>query len=132
MGAHVVEEVPDFVKHVLQSGWVVNGDLSDKRFDATEEAFDAAVAPRCANWDAPVSNADQLQEGFERCAAEYGFVVGSNGAGFAILTDGQAQVADQCPAALVGHRHQLRADSRTVIDDAKNGTWCAMVVLHKR
>ena len=56
----MVEKVPDFVKHVLQSGWVVNGDLSDKRFDATEEAFDAAVAPRCANWDALVSNADQL------------------------------------------------------------------------
>ena len=132
MGAHVIEEEPDFVQSVLQSGWAVNVDLPDKRFDATEEAFDAAVAPRCANWDALVSNADQLQEGFERCAAEYGFVVGSNGARFAILTDGQAQVADQRPAALVGHCRQLCADSRTMIDDAKNRAWCAMVVLHKR
>ena len=88
MGAHVVEEMPDFVKSVLQSGWAVNDDLSDERFDATEEAFDAAVAPRRANWDALVSNADQLQERFEYSTAEHGFVVGSNGAGFAIPTDG--------------------------------------------
>lgn len=75
---------------------------------------------------------DQLQEHFEYSTAEHGFVVGSNGAGFAILTDGQAQVADQRPAALVGHCDQLCADSRTVIDDAQDGAWCAMVVPHKR
>ena len=132
MGAHVVEEMPDFIKRVLQSGLAVNVDLSDERFDATEEAFDASVAPRCAYWDALVSNAEQFQEGFERCAAEHCFVVGSNGAGFAILTDGQAQVTDQRPTALVGHCRQLCADSRTMIDDAKNRAWCAMVVLHKR
>lgn len=132
MGTHVVEEVPDFVQSVLQSGWAVNVDLSDERFDATEEAFDAAVAPRCAYRDALVSNADQLQEGFERSAAEHRFVVGANGAGFAILTDGQAQVADQRPAAFVGYCHQLGADSRAVIDGAQDGAWCAMVVPHKR
>jgi len=74
MGAHVVEEVPDFVKRVLQSSLAVNVDLSDERFDATEEAFDAAVAPRRTNWDALVSNADQLQERFECSAAEHCFV----------------------------------------------------------
>ena len=107
MGANVVEEVPDFVKRVLQSGWAVNVDLSDERFDATEEAFDTAVAPRRANWDALVSNADQLQERFEYSTAEHCFVVGSNGAGFAILTDGQAHVPDQRPTALVGYCRQL-------------------------
>ena len=107
MSAHVVKEVSNFIKSVLQPGWAVNVDLPDERFDPTEEAFDAAVAPRCAKWDALVSNADQLQEGFEHCAAEHCFVVASNGAGFTILTDGQAQVAYQRPAALVGYCHQL-------------------------
>lgn len=45
MRAHVVEEGPNAVKRVLQSGWVVNVDLSDVRFDATKEAFDAPDAP---------------------------------------------------------------------------------------
>ncbi len=51
--------------------------------------------------------------------------------GFAVLADGQAQVADQRPAALVDHCRQPSADARTVIDDAQNGAWCATVVSHK-
>jgi hypothetical protein len=132
MGANVVEEVPYVVKRVLQSGWAVNVDLPDVRFDATKEAFDSTVAPRGANRDALVTNADQLQERREHRAFEDELVICSYGARFAMLADGQAQVANQRPAALVDHRCQLRADPRTVIDDAQNGAWCAIVGLHKR
>ena len=51
--------------------------------------------------------------------------------GFALLADGQTQVADQRPAALVDHRRQSGADARAVIDDALNGAWCAIVFAHK-
>jgi hypothetical protein len=132
MGAHVVEEVPNVIQRVLQSGWAVNVDLPDVRFDATKEALDAAVAPRGTNRDALVTNSDQRQERLEHRAFEDQFVVGSDGAGFSMLAYGQAQMANQCPATLVDHRRQLRADARTVIDDAQNGAWCAMVVPHKR
>jgi hypothetical protein len=132
MGAHVVEEVPNVVKRVLQSGWAVNVDMSDVRFDATKEAFDAPVAPRGANRDALVTNADQLQERREPSALEDEFVVGSYGAWFAMLADGQTQMANQRPAALIDYRRQPGADTRTVIDDAQNGSWLAVVVPHKR
>lgn len=131
MGANVIEEMPKVIQSVLQSGWAVNVDLPHEWFDATKEALDAAVAPRGTNRDALVTNADQRQERLEHSAFEDQFVVGSYGTRFAMLADGQAQMANQCPAALVGHRRQLRADARTVIDDAQNGAWCAMVVLHK-
>jgi len=35
MGANVIEEVPDFFKRILQTGWAVNLDLPDERFDPT-------------------------------------------------------------------------------------------------
>ena len=132
MGAHVVEKVPNVIKRVLQSGWAVHMDLPDVRFDATKEAFDSPVAPRGANRDALVANADQLQERREHRAFEDELVVGADGAWFAMLADGQAQMAHQRPGALVDHRRQPGADTRTVIDDAQNGAWCAIVVPHKR
>lgn len=132
MGAHVVEEVPNVVKRVLQSGWAVNVNLPDVRFDATKEAFDAPVAPWGANRDALVANADQVQERREHRAVEDQFVVGSYGARFSMLADRQTQMANQRPAALIDHRRQPCADTRTVIDDAQNGTRRAMVVPHKR
>ena len=111
MGAHVVEEVPNVIQRVLQSGWAVNVDQPDVRFDATKEALDAAVAPRGTNRDALVTNSDQRQERLEHRAFEDQFVVGSDGAGFSMLAYGQAQMANQCPATLVDHRCQLRADA---------------------
>ncbi len=132
MGANVVEEVPDFIKCVLQSGWAVNVDLPDERLDTTKEAFYATIAPRSTNWDALVTNADQLQERLEHSAFEDQFVVSADGSGFAILADSQAQVANQRPAALVDHRRQPRAVARPVIDDAQHGAWCPVVVPHKR
>ncbi len=132
MGANVVEEVPDFIKSVLHSGWTVNVQLLDERFDPPKEAFDSTVAPRGANRNALVANADQFQEGLEHRAFEDQFAVGSDGVGFAILADGQAQVANQRPAALVDHRCQPCADARTVVDDAQNGAGCANVIPHKR
>lgn len=131
MGANVIEEVPVFFKRILQTGWAVNVQLLDERFDPTKEALDLAVAPGGTNRNALVTNVDQLQEGLERSTFEDQFVVSSDGVGFAVLADGQAQVADQCPAALVDHRCQPGADARAVIDDAQNGAWCATVVSHK-
>ena len=131
MGANVIEEVQDFFKRILQTGWAVNLDLPDERFDPTKEAFDPAVAPGGANRNALVTNADQLQEGLEYSAFEDQFVVSADGVGFAMLADGQAQVADQRPAALVDHRRQSGAEARAVIDDAQNGAGCAHVVSHK-
>ena len=131
MGANVVEEVPDFIKCVLQADWAVNVQLLDERFDPTKEALDLAVAPGGADWNSLVTNADQLQEGLEHSAFEDQFVVSADGVGFAILADGQAQVADQRPAALVDHCRQPGADARAVIDNAENGAWCATVVSHK-
>ena len=110
----------------------MNVDLPDERFDATKEAFDPAVAPRGANRNALVANADQFQEGLEHSAFEDEFVVGSDGARFAILADGQAQVTNLRLAALVDHRRQPSADARIAIDDAQNGAGCAQVVPHKR
>ena len=121
MGANVIEEVPDFFKRILQTGWAVNLDLPDERFDPTKEAFDVAVAPGGADWNSLVTNADHLQEGLEHRAFEDQFVVSADGMGFAMLADGQAQVADQLPAALVDHRRQPGADARAVIDEAQNG-----------
>jgi len=109
----------------------VNLYLPDERFDTTEEAFDLAVAPGGANRNALMTNADQLQEGLERSAFEDELVVSADGVGFAVLADGQAQVADKRPAALVDHCRQSGADARAVIDDAQNGAWCAKVVAHK-
>ena len=111
MGAHVVEEVPNVIQRVLQSGWAVNVDQPDVRFDATKEALDATVAPRGTNRDALVANADQLQERREHRAFKGQFVVGADSAWFAMLADGQTQMANQRPAALVDHRCQLRADA---------------------
>ena len=88
MGANVVEEVPNVVKRVLQSGWAVNVDLPDVRFDATKEAFDSTVAPWRANWDALVINADQPQERREHRAVEDELVVSPDGTWFAMLPDG--------------------------------------------
>jgi hypothetical protein len=132
MGANVIEKVSHLVERILQTGWAVNLDLPDERFDPTKEAFDVAVAPWSADWNSLVTNADQLQEGLEHRAFEDQFVVSADGVGFAMLADGQAQVADQRPAALVDRCCQLRADARAVIDDAQNGPWCATVVSHKR
>lgn len=131
MGANVIEKVSHLVERILQTGWAVNLDLPDERFDPTKEAFDVAVAPGSADWNSLVTNADQLQEGLEHRAFEDQLVVSADGLGFAVLADGQAQVADQRPAALVDHRCQPGADARAVIDDAQNGAWCATVVSHK-
>lgn len=131
MSANMVEEVSDFIKCILQTGWAVNLDLPDERFDPTKEALDVAVAPGGADWNSLVTNADQLQEALEYSAFEDQLVVSADGVGFALLADGQAQVADQRPAALVDHRRQPGADARAVIDDAQNGAWCATVVSHK-
>ncbi len=131
MSANVVEEVPDFIKCVLQADWAVNVQLVDERFDPAKEAFDPTVAPRSTNWDALVTNANYLQEHLEYGAFEDQFVVGTDGTRFAMLADGQAQVTNERPAALVDHRRQLRADARTVVDDAQNGAGCAHVVSHK-
>lgn len=131
MSANVIEKVSHLVECILQTGWAVNLDLPDERFDPTKEAFDVAVAPGGADWNSLVTNADQLQEGLEHSAFEDQFVVGADGVGFAMLADGQAQVADQRPAALVDHCRQSGADARAVIDDAQNGAWCATVVSHK-
>lgn len=132
MGANVIEKVSHLVERILQTGWAVNLDLPDERFDPTKEAFDVAVAPGGADWNSLVTNADQLQEGLEHRAFEDQFVVSSDGVGFAMLGDGQAQVADQRPAALVDHCRQPSADARAVIDDAQNGAWRAQVIPHKR
>mgnify|MGYP001338130536 CR=1 FL=1 len=83
-------------------GLFIGVDLPDVRFDAAKEALDAPVAPRGTNRDALVANADQVQERLEHSAFKDQFVVGSDGAGFAMLTDGQAQMAHQCPAAHTG------------------------------
>ena len=131
MGANVIEKVSHLVERILQTGWAVNLDLPDERFDPTKEAFDVAVAPGGADLNSLVTNADQLQECLEHSAFEDQFVVSADGEGFAMLADGQAQVADQRPAALVDHRRQPGADARAVIDDAQNGAWCATVVSHK-
>lgn len=131
MDANVIEKVSHLVERILQTGWAVNLDLPDERFDPTKEAFDVAVAPGSADWNSLVTNADQLQEGLEHSAFEDQFVVGADSVGFAMLADGQAQVADQRPAALVDHRRQSGADARAVIDDAQNGAWYATVVSHK-
>lgn len=131
MGANVIEKVSHLVERILQTGWAVNLDLPDERFDSTKEAFDVAVAPGGADWNSLVTNADQRQEGLEHRTFEDQFVVSADGVGFAMLADGQAQVADQRPAALVDHRRQSGADARAVIDDAQNGAWCATVVSHK-
>ncbi len=131
MGANVIEKVSHLVERILQTGWAVNLDLPDERFDPTKEALDVAVAPGGADWNSLVTNADQLQEGLEHRAFENQFVVSADGVGFAMLADGQAQVADQRPAALVDHRCQPDADARAVIDDAQYGAWCATVVSHK-
>lgn len=114
VGANVVKKVSNVVERALQADWAVNADLPDERFDATKKTFDSTVAPRGTNWDALVTNADQVQEGLEHSAFEDEFVVGSNSKGFAMLTDGQAQVANQRPAVLVDHRCQPCADARTV------------------
>lgn len=37
MSANVVEEVPDFIKCVLQADWAVNVQLVDERFDPAKE-----------------------------------------------------------------------------------------------
>lgn len=132
MGANVVEKVSNVVARVLQADWAVNVQLLDERFDPAKEAFDSTVAPWSANWDALVPNADQFQERLEHRAFEDQFVVSADGSRFAVLADGQAQVANQCPAALVDHRRQPRADARAVVDDAQNGAWCPVVVPHKR
>lgn len=42
-----------------------------------------------------MTNADQLKEGFENRTFEDELVVSADGVGFAVLADGQAQVADQ-------------------------------------
>lgn len=131
MGANVIEKVSHLVERILQTGWAVNLHLPDERFDPTKEAFDVAVAPGGADWNSLVTNADQLQEGLEYNAFEDQFVVSADGVGFAVLADGQAQVADQRPAALVDHRRQPGADARAVIDDAQDGAWCTTVVSHK-
>ena len=125
MGANVIEKVSHLVDRILQTGWAVNLDLPDERFDTTKEAFDLVVAPGGANRNALMTNADQLQEGLEHRAFEDELVVSADGLGFAVLADGQAQVADQRPAALVDHCRQSGADARAVIDDAQNGAWCA-------
>lgn len=49
----------------------------------------------------------------EHSAFEDQFVVGEDGVGFVVLADGQAQVADQRPAALVDHRRQSGADAKS-------------------
>lgn len=131
MGANVIEKVSYLVERILQTGWAVNLDLPDERFDPTKEAFDVAVAPGGADWNSLMTNADQLQEGFEHRAFEDQFVVGSDGTRCAVMADGQAQVADQRPAALVDHLRQPGAYARAVIDDAQNGAWCATVVSHE-
>lgn len=78
-----------------------------------------------------MTNADQLQEGLEHSAFEDELVVSADGVGFAVLPDGQTQVADQRPVALVDHRRQSGADARAVIDDAQNRAWCATAVCTK-
>ena len=83
MGGNVIEEVPDFFQRILQTGWAVNLDLPDERFDPTKEAFDVAVAPGGAGWNSLVTNAEQLQEGLEYRAFEDQFVVSADGMGFA-------------------------------------------------
>ena len=45
MGANVIEKVSHLVDRILQTGWAVNLDLPDERFDTTKEAFDLVVAP---------------------------------------------------------------------------------------
>ena len=79
ISANLVEEVPDFIKRVLQAAWAVNLDLADERFDPTKEAFDVAVAPGGANRNALMTNADQLQEGLEHRTFEDQFVVSADG-----------------------------------------------------
>lgn len=61
---------PTLVERILQTGWAVDLDLPNERFDPTKEAFDVALAPGGADWNSLVTNADQLQEGLEHRAFE--------------------------------------------------------------
>jgi putative intracellular protease/amidase len=81
--------VSHLVERILQTGWAVNLDLPDERFDPTKEAFDVAVVPGGADWNSLVTNADQLQEGLEHRAFEDELVVSADGVWFAVKADGQ-------------------------------------------
>ncbi len=86
IGANVIEKVSHLVDRILQTGWAVNLDLPDERFDPTKEALDLAVAPGGSNRNALMTNADQLQEGLEHRAFEDQLVVSADGVGFAEST----------------------------------------------
>ena len=89
MRANVVEKLPDFIQGILQSPGTVNVELLEQRLDASKVTLDPSVTPRGTNWDGLLTNSSQFQKRSKHRAIENGFVVASDGIGFAELSNGK-------------------------------------------
>jgi len=131
MSANVVEKLPDFIQGILQSPGTVNVELLEQGLDASKVAFDPPVTPGGTNWDCLLTNSGEFQKRSKHRAIENGFVVASDGVGFAELSNGKTQMPDQSPAAFVQNHHKSRANARSVVDSTKNSALSALTLTYK-
>lgn len=97
----MVVEQCEFFKRRLQCCFGRNDQLAQHRFQGSEQSLDSSVLPGRACLDALVPNADQLQESGEDPTGKDDLVICAYATRLAMPTDGQAQVTQQRPAALV-------------------------------
>lgn len=112
-----------FLKCALRICCALMNQLPQPRLDGCKESFYPPIAPGRTNRRGLLANARQFQECGEHEAVEDGLVVRAHSSWFAVPTDGQAQMSQQRPAALVDWSGEPNAQSRAVIENFCYRRW---------
>ncbi len=115
VGSHMVVKQSELLQYRLQRLCVRNKQLTQQWFERAKQSLHAPVLPGRAALNALVAYTGKFQEYSEHLAGEHSLIVRAQSLRFAIPGNGQAQVAQQRPAAFIDYSAQVREHTRTVV-----------------
>lgn len=103
MHTNVIVEARKLIQRVLQTRRGRQRQLPQQRLQRAEQALDAPVLPWAAGRAALVADTEELEHSTPQPTGEHALVVGAYRFWPSVVTNNQAQVAEQGPRALVRH-----------------------------